>query len=136
YKNDLPERAVAITFDDGLADFYTRAFPLIKEFDFPVSLYLTTFYSEFQRPVFDLMVAYLVWKGRNQTLNLKAVTRQDLTLSLHHEDNQDRTRVAILEFAAHEKLSSAEKDALLVSLARELHVDYDALLAQRIMHNV
>src|SRR5947207_10345803 len=44
YKNDLPERAVAITFDDGLADFYTRAFPLIKEFDFPVSLYLTTFY--------------------------------------------------------------------------------------------
>jgi hypothetical protein len=63
YQNDLPDRAVAITFDDGTADFYHQAFPLIKEFNVPVSLYLTTFYTHFQRPVFDLMVPYLLWKG-------------------------------------------------------------------------
>src|SRR5215467_1096044 len=39
YANDLPDRAVVITFDDGLSDFYRRAFPLIKEFDFPATLY-------------------------------------------------------------------------------------------------
>ena len=33
YADDLPDRAVAITFDDGLSDFYRRAFPVIREFD-------------------------------------------------------------------------------------------------------
>src|SRR5262245_5024863 len=61
YANDLPDRAVAITFDDGLSDFYRRAHPLLKEFDVPVTLYLTTFYSCYQRPVFDLMCGYLLW---------------------------------------------------------------------------
>src|ERR1700682_1070702 len=69
YANDLPDRAVAITFDDGTSDFYRRAFPLFNEFGFPVTLYLTTFYSYYQKPVFDLMCSYLLWKGQSQTLD-------------------------------------------------------------------
>src|ERR1700745_3234500 len=37
YANDLPDRAVALTFDDGTSDFNRRAFPMIKEFGFPVT---------------------------------------------------------------------------------------------------
>jgi peptidoglycan/xylan/chitin deacetylase (PgdA/CDA1 family) len=33
-KKSVPERAVALTFDDGMASLYTVAFPLLKEFDF------------------------------------------------------------------------------------------------------
>src|ERR1041385_474173 len=73
FKNDLPERSVAITFDDGGQDFAGAAFPLIEEFDFPVTVYLSTFYSEFNRPVFDVMCAYLIWKGRAQVLDLRQV---------------------------------------------------------------
>src|SRR6266576_7208119 len=83
YRNDLPDRAVALTFDDGFADFYHRAFPIINEFGFPVTLYLTTFYSYYNRPVFDVMCSYLLWKGRNKTLDLKPLTGQDLEMDLH-----------------------------------------------------
>ena len=38
YANDLPDRAVVMTFDDGTSDFYHRAFPVIQEFGFPAML--------------------------------------------------------------------------------------------------
>lgn len=40
----LPERPVVMTFDDGFADFYTAAWPLLKKHDFVATLFLTTDY--------------------------------------------------------------------------------------------
>src|SRR5262245_49155637 len=47
HSNNLPKNAVALTFDDGFYDFYKHAHPILKEFNFPVTLYLTTFYSHY-----------------------------------------------------------------------------------------
>jgi peptidoglycan/xylan/chitin deacetylase (PgdA/CDA1 family) len=136
YANDLPERAVVVTFDDGLSDFYRRAFPIIKEFDIPVTLYLTTFYSHYQRPVFDLMCAYLLWKGRNKILNLKQFTVDDLQLDLDRSNSRGTALQQIHTFARVSKLSADEKDAFAASLAKHLDVDYDKLLTERVMHNL
>lgn len=136
YRNDLPDRAVAITFDDGLSDFYRRAFPLIKEFDVSVTLYLTTFYSYYQRPVFDLMCSYLLWKGRSKVLHLKKFTGQDLKTNLQGLDARESALAQIHAFACAQNLSADEKDAFAASLAAHLDVDYEALLEQRTMHNL
>jgi peptidoglycan/xylan/chitin deacetylase (PgdA/CDA1 family) len=136
YADDLPDRAVAITFDDGLSDFYRRAFPLIKEFDVPVTLYLTTFYSYYQRPVFDLMCSYLLWKGQSKVLDLKKFTGQDLRTGLRELDSREAALSKIHVFAREQKLSADEKDSFAASLAAHLDVDYAALLEQRTMHNL
>jgi peptidoglycan/xylan/chitin deacetylase (PgdA/CDA1 family) len=136
YASDLPDRAVAITFDDGTSDFARKAFPLLKEFDLPATLYLTTFYTNYQRPVFDLMCSYLLWKGRNATLDLKKFTGHDLRTELIHNDAREAALSQIHLFAREHKLSADEKDALAASLAAELGVDYAELLEQRVMHNL
>jgi len=38
----LPDRAIAITFDDGYSSIYSEAFPLLQSFGFPFSVFLST----------------------------------------------------------------------------------------------
>ena len=39
---NLPEKAVFITIDDGYRSFYNNAFPLLKEFNFPFTIFIST----------------------------------------------------------------------------------------------
>ena len=38
----LPERPVILTFDDGFADFYSDALPVLRRYNFVATLYVTT----------------------------------------------------------------------------------------------
>lgn len=38
----LPEKAVAITFDDGYISIYETAFPMLQEYDYPFTLFVST----------------------------------------------------------------------------------------------
>jgi hypothetical protein len=134
YANDLPDRSVALTFDDGHHDFYARAFPVIREFGFPVTLYLTTFYSNFNRPVFDTFCSYLLWKGRGRRLDAGEWAGRALTLDLSTGAGRARASELIRRSARERRLSAEEKDATLVRLAGLLGVDYGELAARRILH--
>jgi peptidoglycan/xylan/chitin deacetylase (PgdA/CDA1 family) len=136
YADDLPDRAVALTFDDGTSDFSRKAFPLLKEFEFPATLYLTTFYTHYNRPVFDLMCSYLLWKGRNNTVDLKTLTQGDVKIDLLTQDAQQVALNKIKRFAREQELSAEAKDSLLATLAAQLHIDYAALIGYRLMHNL
>lgn len=41
-EDTLPERAVVLTFDDGFADFFTAALPVLQHYNFSATLYITT----------------------------------------------------------------------------------------------
>lgn len=41
-KKKLPEKAVMLTFDDGDVSFYTKAFPLLKQYRYPAMIALVT----------------------------------------------------------------------------------------------
>ena len=38
----LPDKPVILTFDDGFADFYSAAFPILQEYNFPATLFVVT----------------------------------------------------------------------------------------------
>ena len=136
YADDLPDKAVALTFDDGAYDFYARAYPTVAEFGFPVTLYLTTFYTEFNRPVFDVFCSYLLWKGRGRALDLKALTGVESRVELSDDAARAGAVKALRDFAAEQRLSAEEKDELLRGVARGVGVDYEELAARRVLHLV
>ena len=41
---ELPEQPIVLTFDDGFADFYTEALPVLKKYGFVATLYVATGY--------------------------------------------------------------------------------------------
>jgi hypothetical protein len=82
------------------------------------------------------MCAYLLWKGRNNVLDLKQLTGKDLRIDLEPTGSREAALAQIHAFARGEKLSAEEKDAFAASLAKYLNVDYDKLLDQRMMHNL
>lgn len=54
----LPRYAALITFDDGYLDNYTNAFPVLKKYNFPAVIYLTSGHIESNRPFYWDLVAY------------------------------------------------------------------------------
>ena len=42
YKRQLPKRSVVITVDDGYASMYQHAFPVLKQYRFPATLFIYT----------------------------------------------------------------------------------------------
>jgi peptidoglycan/xylan/chitin deacetylase (PgdA/CDA1 family) len=130
----LPPCSVVITFDDGPADFYSRAFPILREFDLPATVYLTSYYSKYNRPVFDVMCSYLMWKGRGAVLNVEGLMNGFVKFDLRDAVERQRATMAIRSFSREAKFSAEQKDELLTNIAGRLSVDYQAILSKRILH--
>ena len=131
----LPPRSVALTFDDGTFDFYARVFPSLRARGYPATVYLTTYYCEYNRPVFGPACSYMLWKARHTgSLNIRELTGEDRSFSLSTVSGRDSVVHALLHAAERDHLSGREKDAVASRLAELLGVDYAALDARRILH--
>jgi peptidoglycan/xylan/chitin deacetylase (PgdA/CDA1 family) len=130
---DLPPRSVAITFDDGAYDFYRCAWPLLRAYDFPATVYLTTYYSGYNRPVFNTTASYLLWKARGRVLD-GAKLGLAKPLDLRTAASRRNAWLGLLEEAESRGLTAAQKDELLEVLAAMAGVDYGNLLRKRLLH--
>jgi peptidoglycan/xylan/chitin deacetylase (PgdA/CDA1 family) len=130
---DLPPRSVAVTFDDGTYDFYRQAYPLLKKYDIPVTVYQTTYYSDNPMPVFNLICSYMLWKRRSEKLNPVSELGLDHPMDLSTELGRHRVVRTLVEGAARAKLTGREKNQIAGRLAQALGIDYADLTARRIL---
>jgi peptidoglycan/xylan/chitin deacetylase (PgdA/CDA1 family) len=131
---ELPPRSVVITFDDGMCDFYRRAYPLLKSCGFPVTVYQTTYYSQYQRPVFNLICSYMLWKRRGMVLDKGAELGLKPPLDLRREWSRKDIVLRLMRGAEADHLKGAERDALAARLASALQIDYQELLRKRLLY--
>jgi peptidoglycan/xylan/chitin deacetylase (PgdA/CDA1 family)/glycosyltransferase involved in cell wall biosynthesis len=130
--NDLPPRSLAITFDDGFCDFHQRALPVLKQFSFPATVYLTSFYSGREWPVFDVIVPYLLWRRRG--IRLEGLSDHlGEALDLRSAESRDLCWQKIKRYAADHHLNAGQKDRLAADLANAVAEDYRDLRGRRLL---
>src|SRR3974390_421115 len=131
--NGLPRSSVALTCDHGGYDFYRQAYPRLKRHGFPATVYLTTYYSPLQLPVFSSMCSYLLWKARNLgsiDLGEFGVGRP---VDLGSSDIREAAAGQIVERADAQNITGEEKNQIAARLAHRLGIDYEELLQKRIL---
>ncbi|MBA2620622.1 MAG: polysaccharide deacetylase family protein [Acidobacteria bacterium] len=124
---------MVITFDDGNYDFYKRAFPLIKEFNFPVTVYLTTSYLQYKKPVFNIAAKYLLWKARSKTLDCKTLLGYGKQISLATENGRNWAYDLLFQHTLENEFSAEQKNDLLARMCGNLQIDYAEFCGKRIM---
>ncbi|MEZ5364784.1 MAG: polysaccharide deacetylase family protein [Bryobacterales bacterium] len=127
----LSKPSVALTFDDGFYDFHQAAAPLLAEFGFPATVYLTTYYVKDQRPLPNLIVPYMLWLKRDAGVEIDARLLGGAPRKLTSESWQ--TLAARLQAAALEGRSADEKDEVVQRLAAQIGINYDALHRSRVL---
>lgn len=134
FGNDLPQRSIVLTFDDGCADFYKVAYPLIRNFGFPVTVYQSTYYSDYQKPVFNLACSYMLWKARDRVLKPDPVLEIKAVAELRTEADRQKVVSGLMAVSAKRNLSGIEKNDLAEILADRLRIDFRGLFADRRLH--
>lgn len=131
YSGTLPARSVALTFDDGYHDFVAAAHPLLKQYGVPSTVYLPTLHCGRRAPVFTIGASYILWKARGTRIPVPRV--QEEPLDLRSAAGRDDALAAVKEVARRDKLSLDGKQHLLRELAERLHVDFEAIVAKRLL---
>ena len=82
-KNELPEggKVVWLTFDDGIADFYTIVYPLLKKYQMTATNNIITSFSDEERPSVLTFDQIKEMKAQGMTFESHTVSHPDLARS-------------------------------------------------------
>lgn len=132
-RGTLPERAVALTFDDGYFDFMARALPLLERYNYPATVYLATLRCEHNAPIVHLFLSYIFWKQRHLTLDGGGIPGLEGRHSLATPEEREALVTSFVRGAARAGFGATEKDAAAKDIAGRLGLDYDALFDSRVL---
>lgn len=72
-RNDVKHYTLALTFDDGHADFYHNTWPIIKKYQLPASLYVTTGFIDQDLWLWPDLLRYILLKANSRQIALTSL---------------------------------------------------------------
>jgi peptidoglycan/xylan/chitin deacetylase (PgdA/CDA1 family) len=130
----LPPMSVVITFDDGFYNFFSAAYPILKRFGYPATVYQTTYYSFWNKPIFNLLCHYLFWKASGKMIEAQPIIGRPGTFDLRTQKGIDAASLEVHSFARSAGLSPQAKQQLAKTLADSVGVDYEEISKKRLFH--
>ncbi len=132
HKGQLPPRSVAITFDDGWADFPVNAFPVLQKLAFPATVYLTTYYCLYNRPLFRFALSYMMWKVPVKVIENRSFSWLPAQLDFQTESSRNALLWQIDGYTKQQDFSGEQKDELAAKFAVTIGFDYATFCKQRL----
>jgi peptidoglycan/xylan/chitin deacetylase (PgdA/CDA1 family) len=130
----LPPRSVCLTFDDGMYNFGAAALPVLERFGYPATVYLATYYSIHDEPVFHPLCSYLLRKARGRIVDARADIGVDAVWDLRTYEGLLNAFWTVQRAVEHRGMGRAEKTAFARRIAAVLGVDFEPIIAQRLFH--
>ena len=88
-KKELSDSEMAITFDDGYDDFYYNAFPLIKELNIPVTVFITTSQLDKEEELWQTEIARIIDTGNFTDDNIFIpIKKHYISLKITYEEEK------------------------------------------------
>lgn len=116
--NDIPSRAVCITFDDGYKDNYTFAYPILRKYDAPATIFLTTGYIGSSETFWDCKLRFALWNTSITQLEVDDLGHYYLMSPKDRLKAMDKSIIDLI------KLSERKKNLLVEKLLKILRVDF------------
>jgi peptidoglycan/xylan/chitin deacetylase (PgdA/CDA1 family) len=117
----LPPNSVAITIDDGYADAYEIAFPILKKFGFPATLFAITDFVEGKIWLWTDKMRYILLRTKNEILRVEFESYDTIEKNL--TDEIQRLELADRVNSVLKKLPNAEKEAKILEIVESLNVE-------------
>jgi peptidoglycan/xylan/chitin deacetylase (PgdA/CDA1 family) len=128
----LPKRSVVLTFDDGFVDFYRVAYPLLREFRYPATVYVTTRYVTAQYPVAPPVASLILWRAPRRAYSMPLGGKR-LDISTMTTDQRVAAASRIQDVLRADARPEGAHETMRV-LANALNVDYDAICRDRLLY--
>jgi peptidoglycan/xylan/chitin deacetylase (PgdA/CDA1 family) len=116
--NTVKPNTVAITFDDGHQDFYSNAWPILREEKIPAALYITTDFIDKKQMLWPDVLRYLLINSSQTELQL-----DDLGYFSLASDNDKLLTWNILGNYCL-TLSSSQREVFFETLAKRLDIEW------------
>jgi peptidoglycan/xylan/chitin deacetylase (PgdA/CDA1 family) len=129
-RGDLGEKDLVLTIDDGFYSVAALAVPILNQFGFTATIYVTTYYVQHNNPIFRLALQYIFWKATAGALNCTGLPGGIDGLQPTKGNAGESILWQLIGFGE-AQLDEEERMQLARELARRLEVDFDELVTSR-----